>query len=160
MDIQRHNKTQRKINLESNIQNVFMESDDKFKNFLEVGAREAYLRPWHRLERGLRLNRLRMFIDDIAPEYNMTKDEKEQLYIFFQKSLDKKLLNTLKVVSYNQETQKIVTIKGFEIKRNNDGVLKYGFVAKKIKTDTTRKKKKIDDISTTQPKTKIDDKKE
>jgi hypothetical protein len=157
MDIQRH-KTQRKVNLDSNIQNI--ESDDKFKNFLEAGARDAYLRPWHRLERGLRLNRLRMFIDDIAPEFNMTKEEKEHLHIFLQKSLDKKLLNTLKVVNYNQNTQRIATIKGFEIKRNQDDVLKYGFVAKKAKTDVTRKKKKADEIpsvSVTQPKIKIDD---
>lgn len=122
------------------------EEDDKFKNLLEDSAREAYVRPWHRIERGLRLNRLRIFIEDIAPQYTMTKEEKDDLFLFLQKALDKKLLNTLKVVNYDQETQRITVIKGFEIKRNVDNVLKWVFSVKKPKTDSTRKKKKGEDV--------------
>lgn len=61
------------------------EEDDKFKNLLEDSAREAYVRPWHRIERGLRLNRLRIFIEDIAPQYTMTKEEKDDLFLFLQR---------------------------------------------------------------------------
>jgi hypothetical protein len=46
-------------------------------SLLEDSAREAYARPWHRIERGLRLNRLRLFIEDVAKQYDMTKEEKE-----------------------------------------------------------------------------------
>ena len=141
MDAHRH-KTQKKTNSENEI----VEQDDKFKNLLEDSAREAYSRPWHRIERGLRLNRLRIFIEDVAPQFNMTKDERDNFFVFLQKSLDKKLLNTLKVVNYDQETQRITTIRGLEIKRNPEGVLKWGFSAKKAKPDGTRKKKKGDDI--------------
>lgn len=141
MDAHRH-KTQKKINSE----NETIEKDDKFKNLLEDSAREAYSRPWHRIERGLRLNRLRIFIEDIAPQFNMTKEEKDNFFIFLQKALDKKLLNTLKIVNYDQEKQRITTIRSLEIKRNNEGVLKWGFSTKKIKPDGTRKKKKGDDI--------------
>lgn len=116
--------------------------DEAFKMLLEDSAREAYIRPWHRLERGLRLNRLRIFVEDISSQYTMTKDEKDDLFLFLQKALDKKLLNTLKVVNYDQDTQRITVIKGFEIKRSAEGVLKWVFSTKKIKTDTTRKKKK------------------
>jgi hypothetical protein len=144
MDTQRHNKTQKKplgdlMDDESN------ENQNTFKNLLEDSAREAYSRPWHRIERGLRLNRLRIFIEDIAPQFNMTKEEKDNLFTFFQKALDKKLLNTLKVVNYDQEKQRISTIRGLEIKRNPEGILKWGFSVKKQKADSTRKKKKIDD---------------
>jgi len=118
--------------------------DEAFKNLLEDSAREAYLRPWHRLERGLRLNRLRIFIEDIGPQFAMTREEKDDLFLFLQKALDKKLLNTLKVVIYVQETQRITEIKGFEIKRNAEGVLKWVFATKKPKTDATRKRKKED----------------
>jgi hypothetical protein len=82
----------------------------------------------------------------------MTKDEKEQLFIFLQKALDKKLLNTLKVVIYDQTAQRITTIKGLEIKRTVEGVLTYEFVIKKPRTDSTRKKRKGDEapsVSTT-----------
>lgn len=141
MDIHRH-KTQKKINndLETNIAN----GENSFKILLEDSAREAYSRPWHRIERGLRLNRLRIFIEEVAPQFNMTKDEKDNFFIFIQKALDKKLLNTLKVVNYDQETQKITTIRGLEIKRNQEGVLKWGFSVKKQRTEGTRKKKKDD----------------
>ena len=73
------------------------------KTLLEGGAREAYARPWHRLERGLRLNRLRLFLEDIAITYEMTEEEKGMCFVTLQKALDKKLLNTLKVVLYDQE---------------------------------------------------------
>lgn len=141
MDAHRH-KTQKKTNSE----NEGLEQDDKFKNLLEDSAREAYSRPWHRIERGLRLNRLRIFIEDVAPQFNMTKDEKDNFFVFLQKALDKKLLNTLKIVNYDQEKQRITTIRGLEIKRNPEGILKWGFSAKKVKPDGTRKKKKGDDI--------------
>jgi hypothetical protein len=127
---------------------------------LEDSAREAYMRPWHRIERGLRLNRLRIFTEDLSPQFNMTKDEKEKFFEFLQKTLDKKLLNTIKVVQYDQETQRVVSIKGLEMKRTPEGVLKWGFSAKKVKVDGTRKKKKDDipSLAVSQPdSSKIDE---
>jgi len=141
------NKTHKKIDSDhkdTSYLGINEQKDEAFKNLLEDSAREAYLRPWHRLERGLRLNRLRIFIEDVAPQFTMAKEEKDDLFVFLQKALDKKLLNTLKVVNYDQDTQRITTIKGFEIKRNAEGVLKWVFSTKKPKADATRKKKKED----------------
>jgi hypothetical protein len=126
-----------------------VDAAESFKLMLDGGVLEAYTRPWHRIERGLRLNRLRLYIEEIVPEYNLTDEEKESLFVFFQKALDKKLLNTLKIVLYDQNTQRITSIKGFEIKRNAEGVIKWELVAKKAKTESakpakvasTRKKK-------------------
>jgi hypothetical protein len=146
MDSHRH-KTQKKSNLDIENQIKASESEDTFKTLLEDSAREAYSRPWHRIERGLRLNRLRIFIEDVSPQFDMTKDEKDAFFVFLQKALDKKLLNTLKVVNYDQETQRITMIRGLEIKRNQDDVLKWGFGAKKQKGDGTRKKKRNEDTS-------------
>jgi hypothetical protein len=154
MDQQRHNKTHKRTNNENEV----IEPDDSFKNLLEDSAREAYSRPWHRIERGLRLNRLRIFVEEIAPQFEMTKEEKDDFFIFLQKALDKKLLNTLKVVNYDQEKQRITTIRGLEIKRNSEGILKWGFSVKKQRTDGTRKKKRDDipQISTQLSETKIE----
>lgn len=131
---------------------VAPETDSSLKGLLEDSAREAYSRPWHRIERGLRLNRLRIFVEEVAPQFGMTKDEREGFFIFLQKSLDKKLLNTLKVVIYDQEKQRITQIRGLEIKRNQEGALKWGFSVKKQRTEATRKKRKEDVPSiSTQP---------
>ena len=113
------------------------QSEESFKTLLDGGVKNAYSRPWHRIERGLRLNRLRKYIDDIAVHNEMSDGEKEELFVFFQKALDKKLLNTLKVVQYDQEKQHIVSIKGFELKRV-DGVLKWELVAKKVKAESAK----------------------
>ena len=144
MDAPRHS-TQKKVNTGGgNIDQQTTEAN-RFANLLEDSAREAYIRPWHRIERGLRLNRLRIFVEDIAPQHDMTKDEKDLFFVFLQRSLDKKLLNTLKVVIYDQEIQRINAIKGLEMKRQEGGSLQWGFSVKKAKTDApsgTRKKKK------------------
>jgi len=113
------------------------QSEESFKTLLDGGVKNAYNRPWHRIERGLRLNRLRRYIDDIAVHNEMSDEEKEGLFVFFQKALDKKLLNTLKVVQYDQEKQHIVSIKGFDLKRV-DGVLKWELVAKKVKSESAK----------------------
>lgn len=153
-------KTQKKATGDAEIDKIIdtkISGETSFANLLEDSAREAYSRPWHRIERGLRLNRLRIFVEDISPQYDMTKEEKDGLFLFLQKALDKKLLNTLKVVNYDQETQRITAIKGLEMKRaecpdgssdgtteriSPKGVLKWGFSVKKPKTIETRKRKK------------------
>ena len=48
--------------------------DNTLKALLDGGAKEAYSRPWHRIERGLRLNRIRIFIEEISEEHNLTKE--------------------------------------------------------------------------------------
>jgi hypothetical protein len=153
MEPPRHNKTHKRSTNEA--ENEIIEPDDTFKTLLEDSAREAYSRPWHRIERGLRLNRLRIFVEEIGPQFQMTVQEKEGFFNFLQKGLDKKLLNTLKVVNYDQEKQRIMQIRGLEIKRNPEGVLKWGFSVKKQRAEGTRKKKK-DEIPIISLETKIE----
>lgn len=100
-------------------------------------ARVAYARPWHRLERGLRLNRIRQYVDELGP---YTPAEKEQIYQYLQKQLDKKQLNTVRIVSYDPELQKITSIRGFEVRRGEAGAIRCGFVVKK-RVDATRRRK-------------------
>lgn len=150
----RHNKTHKHVNAEME---DIPQGAERFKNLLDNGVEEAYRRPWHRIERGLRLNRIRIFIEEISPEFSMTEDEKKLLFTYLQKSLDNRLLNTIKVVHYNQDSQRITTIKGLEIKRNQEGALKWMF---KQKTDGTRKKKNKDDspsVSIPSERTKIEE---
>jgi hypothetical protein len=158
---QPRNKTQKKASEYDQTSDCMPNPTDSFRTLLESGAREAYSRQWHRLERGLRLNRIRLFVEDISPQYLLDKNEKEELFIYLQKALDKKLLNTLKVVVYDQTSQRITTIKGLELKRNENHILQYDFSTKKPRTtDTTRKKKKGEELPsvTTDLKNKIEEK--
>jgi len=139
MDSYRH-RTQKRVSTEKTEMDEKM---DPLRLLLEEGAKNAYSRQWHRIERGLRLNRIRLFIEEIASEYAMDKEEKEQLFLFLQRSLDKKLLNTLKVVHYDPTAQRILSIKGLDMKREEvTGKLVYELNAKKTRADTTRKRRK------------------
>lgn len=71
----------------------------------------AYKKPWHRLERGLRLNRIRAFVDDLVAQRSMKESEKTSLTSLLLKALDKKILNSKTAVIYDTEQQKITEIK-------------------------------------------------
>lgn len=114
---------------------------DRFKNLLDESAKQAFARPWHRLERGLRLNRLRLYVEEMSPRCSFNEDEKNRFFNFLQNALDRKLLNTNKIVNYIPEEQKIISIRSLEVKRNGDGTARWGFVIKKSDSNQTRKKK-------------------
>ena len=158
MDSQRH-KTQKRHNY-TPYQKIGPTNAEQLQLHLEQGAKNAYSRQWHRIERGLRLNRLRLFIEEISNEYAMNKEEKDDLFLFLQKALDKKLLNTLKIVQYDSDTQRILSIKGMSIKRNDLDKLVFHLESKeskeskepkKVRPDTTRKRKKEDVPSVSVP---------
>jgi hypothetical protein len=117
---------------------------DPFRNLLDESAREAFRRPWHRLERGLRLNRLRMYVEEVSAQCSFVPDEKERFFTFLQNALDRKLLNTHKIVEYLPELQKIKTIKGLEVRRTPTGEAKWGFIRVK-KAEGTRRVKRVQD---------------
>ena len=85
-------------------------STNTFVNFLNQEADDAYKRPWHRLERGLRLNRLRKFVDEEALRLTLTPPEKAALDTQIMKANDKKLLNSKNAVIYDADEQKIKEI--------------------------------------------------
>jgi hypothetical protein len=106
-------------------------SQDEFQSFLSSNAEEAFNRPWHKLERGLRLNRLRVFADAEKARANYTEEETKQLLAVLMKAFDKKLLNTKNVVIYNDKTAQIEEIKGLVMHRGADGKMLFQILEKK-----------------------------
>jgi hypothetical protein len=90
-------------------------------NFLRQESESAFRRPWHRLERGLRMNRLRKFSEDEAKRLKLSEVEKNNLFILLNKSLEKKLLNSKTAVIYDMEEEKITEIKGLVSHRTSSG---------------------------------------
>lgn len=129
---------------EAKVEEAVLDQPDPFRNLLDESAREAFRRPWHRLERGLRLNRLRMYVEEMSAQCSFTVDEKARFFAFLQNALDRKLLNTHKIVEYLPETQKIKSIKGLEVRRNPNGEAKWGFVRVKKAEGTRRVRKPVE----------------
>lgn len=126
----------------------FGSESDSLLHFLDKDAGSAYKRQWHRLERGLRLNRLRKFSDEEAERLRLSDTEKNHLYALLAKSLDKKLLNSKTAVIYDQEKESITEIKGLVMHRNSEGTVLFQLLDKQ-KAVTFRKKKPITEEETT-----------
>lgn len=109
-------------------------------NFLAAGVQGAYKRPWHRLERGLRLNRIRAFVDEEATRVILSETESMQLLTLLQKALDRKMLNSKTMVVYDQDEEKIKEIKTLVSHRGADGITRYSFAEKRV-TQTLRRKR-------------------
>jgi hypothetical protein len=84
-------------------------------------AGHAYKKPWHRLERGLRLNRLRLFADNFAKVRGLKPVEETALLSLLTKSLDKKALNSKMTVIYDMEKEEITEIKPLVMHQNSAG---------------------------------------
>ena len=129
------NKTQRRL----------PNDEATLNKFLDESIKDAYKRPWHRLERGLRLNRLRAFVEEEKRKLNLTQFESATLLGILQKALDKKLLNSKTTVVYDMEKESILEIKGLVMHRGADGIMKFQLLEKKV--GSTLRKKKEDDAA-------------
>ena len=91
---------------------------DSMSTFLTAESASAFLKPWLRLERGLRLQRIRAY----AEEYpDLSTEERELLYKTLVKVNDAKLLNTKQQIQY--EEGKIVGIRGLKLIRGDTGTI-------------------------------------
>jgi hypothetical protein len=111
------------------------------EQFLNLNASEAYKRPWHRLERGLRLNRIRKFIESETARMNLTQQDVEHLTNLLHRALDKKLLNSKTFVIYDSEKEEIQEIKGLVYHKAADGRIISKIIEKKSAITLRRKNK-------------------
>jgi hypothetical protein len=105
------NKTVRRSTHDISANHVDFSVNESLQRLIAAEAGTAYKRPWHRLERGLRLNRLRAFTEDLATKRGLKDTEKQSLLTLLTKSLDKKLLNSKTSVEYDQDEETIKEIK-------------------------------------------------
>ncbi len=89
--------------------------------FFSAESASAFRKPWLRLERGLRIQKLRQY----AEEYpDLTTEEKEVLFKFLVKANDAKQLNTKQQIQYEEEEGKIAGIRGLKWVRSEAIVFK------------------------------------
>jgi len=105
------NRTFRKSTHDVSANSIDFGANDSLQRMIEQEAGSVYKKPWHRLERGLRLNRIRLFAQDMALKRSLKDSEQESLLTLLTKSLDKKLLNSKTAVEYDPESESIKEIK-------------------------------------------------
>jgi len=115
----------------------------ELEQFLNLNASEAYKRPWHRLERGLRLNRIRNFVEKEKDRMKLSDDDTEYLKLKIEKALEKKLLNSKTSVVYDQDKEEIQEIKGLVYHKSADGRILSSIVDKKVGHTFRNKKQNV-----------------
>ena len=101
----------------------------------------AFKKPWHRLERGMRLNRLRLFVDVMKNDRGLQEAEATILLNLLTRALEKKLLNSKNSVIYDIETEKILEIKNLAMNQKADGSYIFQLLDKPLRNTTTMRKK-------------------
>jgi hypothetical protein len=90
--------------------------EKRFSNFFEAETANVLAsKPWLRLERGMRLQKIRHFAEAYP---GLSTDEKAQLNAFLVKANDAKQLNTKAQITY--ESGAIQSIKGLKIIKTGD----------------------------------------
>ena len=105
--------------------------NENLQRLLDSEATTAYKKPWHRLERGLRINRIRQFCQDMMEKRQLKQAETDALFALLMKALDKKTLNSKTAVIYDMETEKITEIKYLVMHQNAEGGVLFQIVEKR-----------------------------
>ena len=105
------NKTVRRGIHDLSANSIDYSTNTPLQEMIAVEAGNAYKKPWHRLERGLRMNRIRAFVEDLSAKRGFKGSEKQSLLSLLMKSLDKKMLNSKTSVEYDPEEEMIKEIK-------------------------------------------------
>lgn len=125
--------------------------NEGLQELLKKESEIAFKKPWHRLERGLRLNRLRLFCDTMKNTKGLQDKEFNALLQLLTKALDKKLLNSKNAVTYDIETEKITEIKNLVSHQNANGEYTFQIVDKPIRNSITMRKKSVETTETIPP---------
>ena len=104
----------------------FSDKNEQFLKFLVSNSDDTFTRPWHKLEAGVRKNRIRKFVEDEALRFNFTELDQGNMFQVLLKALDKKQLNSKSIVTYDTQA---------------DGKMAFQFAERKV--GTMRKKVQV-----------------
>ena len=125
------NRTFRKSTHDVSANSIDFGANDSLQRMIEQEAGGVYKKPWHRLERGLRLNRIRAFVHDMATKRGLKDSEQESLLSLLMKSLDKKMLNSKTAVEYDPESESIKEIKPLVMHQASNGDVLFQLLEKR-----------------------------
>lgn len=109
--------------------------------FLTNDADNALKRPWHKLERGLRIGRIREYVAREIQRVPLNQEDSDALFKLLIAGLDRKMLSSKAAVTYDCNLEQITEIKGLVAHTTSNGRTKYQLLEKKI--GTTQKRRQI-----------------
>ena len=115
--------------------------DDLLKK-LESEKENRFKKPWSKLEKGNKLNRLNLYIEDEISEKELSEDTGKKLKKLLHTIFEKGILSKSSEIEYCNETFKILSVKNLVY---NEDKNEYNFnLPKKVVKPTSKSKSKID----------------
>lgn len=115
--------------------------DDLLKK-LEAEKELRFKKPWAKLEKGNKLNRLNLYIEQEMKEKELSEDTGKKLKKLLHTIFEKGILSKSSEIEYCNETCKIISIKNLVYDEDKN---EYNFnLPKKVVKPTTKSKSKID----------------
>ena len=108
------------------------ESDEKIKKMLNKEKTTCLKQPWNKLDNGMKINRIKLFVDAEKSKRDLTEEESETLKKLLITTCTSGRLNKSSDISYNKEDALIENIK----------ILKYNEETREYKIQINESKKK------------------
>ena len=88
-----------------------IETDAKITELIKKEKEVVFNQPWNKLDKGLKINRIRAFIEQEQNERNISKKQREQLETILLTACRGNKLNKLSDVNYDIESGVIISLK-------------------------------------------------
>tara|TARA_B100001059_G_scaffold117778_1_gene118026 strand:+ start:170 stop:709 length:540 start_codon:yes stop_codon:yes gene_type:complete len=95
-------------------------SSDNISQFLEKEKKINSKKPWTRLQKSVKLDKLQIFANDYSKQKELTKTQSKLLIDFLISSLEKKKLQRTKDIVYDSKTGKIKSIPGLSVNKTSN----------------------------------------
>lgn len=107
-DIENRSSNRRKVKTKH-------ESDEQIKDLLSKEKEEVYKQNWNKLDLGMKINRLKIHIDELETQYSLNPEQKEKLKILLMGACSSGNLNKNSEITYDKEQCKIINIKSLTL---------------------------------------------
>ena len=112
-NIQKHKKPiqLKEIERRSRSNNIEKSTNFDLHKLIDEEKKSIYNKPWNKLEPGLKINRLNLFVEELKNKYDLNTLQKMNLHELLIKNCEKNKLNKNSEVIYNIEESTISEIK-------------------------------------------------
>ena len=129
-EVDEEEEVNEEVNEEANEPSIDSVYDNVEDEIVKADPNKRFMKPWNKLEKGMRLNRIIQFVTNETEEKELSAEQSKELKNILFRACDSGLLNKLTEVNYNEEEALIISFKSLEF---NEETNKY-----KIKTVSSK----------------------
>ena len=136
-DIENRSSNRRKVKTDH-------ESDEQIKDMLTKEKEEVYKQNWNKLDLGMKINRLKIHLDELEIKYSLKSEQKEKLRILLMGACSSGNLNKISEIVYDKEGCKVISIKNLTLNEETNEFKLEIVESKKTKVSSSKSRSNID----------------